>query len=149
MKYEFTTVGGVLLELTPIPPLIYNRFRIEWEKRNERPVPPKRTVKIVDTEVAQFDHQNEYFQNELSEWNTTLNNALMDFVFVRGVKTNPPKSWSSSFPEIMPENPTAGQLKLGWLSEILEKQEDFESLQEAVVSLTEPTNDGVEEAEKN
>jgi hypothetical protein len=147
--HEVELNSELTLSVRVIPRLVLNRFKIDWEKKNPKPLPPKVEVTIVNTKTSQNDSRDEYYQRQLDDWRELQANALADFIFLRGIVSEVPENWEPVFPELVPEEPTSDQLKLAWLSELLEQEADIIKLQEAIMSLSEPTEEGIKEAEKN
>jgi hypothetical protein len=147
--HEVELNDELTLSVRVIPRLVLNRFKIDWEKKNPKPLPPKVEVTIVNTKTSQNDSRDEYYQRQLDDWRELQANALADFIFLRGIVSEVPENWEPVFPELVPEEPTSDQLKLAWLSELLEQEADIIKLQEAIMSLSEPTEEGIKEAEKN
>lgn len=138
-KPQFITESGAVLTLRPIPNLVFARFEIEFEKKHPSPMPPK---KVLANGEEWYDRNDDTFKEQRQAWSTVHQTAQMDFIWGFGVITEPPKGWTSSF------GLNGSMPKLNWLAEIL-TDDETESLTTAIVSINHPTEEAVEEAEKN
>lgn len=138
-KPQFITESGVILELRPIPPLVLQRWEWEYSKTHPAPMPP---LKILANGEEWYDREDATFKEQRALWNNAYREAQLDFVWGRGVVTDPPKNWTSVF------GLNGSMPKLNWMAEFL-SDDEIESLTEAITSINLPTEKAVEEAEKN
>lgn len=143
---EFVTTGGVKLTLRPVKKLIADRFLVDWEKANIAPKPP--LVKLENGEPWP-DRNEETFAMDYASWVKRRNYAYIDFILEMGVATEPPKNWVSNYPF-----EDASNRKVLWIYDILgdnfeDDDNEYNALAEAILSLNQPTQKGVEEAAKN
>lgn len=144
---QFTVSDGTTFDLKPVAPLLINRVSIEWEKRNPKPKPPAKEVTLIDKKVLEPDTKNEFYQSELTDWSNRKQNHEMNFYLLWGVKNNPPDEWSLD-PDLFGK-PSENERKVTWIESHLLTLQDIEGLSSAIVSLTQPTQEAIEESQKN
>lgn len=134
------------LTLKPIPPLLLQRFVLEWRKTHPKPVPPPREMTIGDEVVAVPNSTDQYFVMLLEDWAEEKNAAEVDFFLAYGVVDSPPDDWEPDPLFYSGDRPPQWKRKALWLSEILQTLDDMNRLTEAIQSLNMITERGLEEA---
>lgn len=144
----FTTSTGVVLQLKPIPPTLFDRFEVEYKKIHPKPVPPKREAIIGEEKILIHDTKDAWYMEQLEEWEYDYVRAQMRFTLSRGIANQVPKNWQPD-PELYTEEMNESQRKAAWILEQLITNDDLIGLPEAITSLRKPTEKALEEAKKN
>lgn len=142
----FVTSAGDELHLRPVPALLVSHMLLLWDKANPMPVPPRREGNIANQAVSMPDDQNEYFQQQMDLWKSERGQHQLWLYFFHGVANTVPKDWEyrEHFEGVSPI-----QFKAAWIESILIDPSDIDRLAEAIASLSDPTPEGLKDAEKN
>lgn len=143
LTYEIASTGKHLT-LKPIPPLLLQRFLLEWKKKYPRPSPPPREMKVGDEIIAVPNSADPYFQVLLQDWEEEQGSAQVDFFLYYGILDNPPDDWTPDEVFYLEGQLTRIKRKAIWLSEFLESVDDITDITEAIQSLNMVTDKGLE-----
>lgn len=140
--------GGITFDLEPIPPFNLDDFSNTYDKRHPKPKPPLMEITVVDKKLAQANPKDEYYLTELQEWMADKENASTNFMFYKGVKDNPPDDWEPD--ELLYDGTLEKwQRKAMWVKCQLKTINDIKGLIEAINSINNVTDAGIDSAEKN
>lgn len=143
----FTTKAGCEFHISPVSILNMNTWARKWKERHPEPKPPLRKVTIVDTEIAEPDYNNPYYQKLVAEWNEKFSEAQLNYVISRGVLDTPPDGWMPD-PELVDNPNDLNERKALWITSQILTTEDIAGIQEAILSLMSATEKAVEESSK-
>lgn len=145
---EFTCPdSGVTFTLRPIPPLNFDDFDNAYDEFHPPPTPPMREVKVVDKIILQPDSQDEHYKKRFASWSSRKEAAARHFLFARGVENDPPPDYAPDTSLYSGDLPPAKRKAL-WVSDQLRTIKDITSLVEAIQSINNVTEAGLEEAKK-
>lgn len=137
--------SGITFELEPIPPFNLDDFSNTYDKRQPKPKPPLIEITVVDKKLAQANPKDEYYLMEYRQWEAEKENASTNFMFYKGVKDNPPDDWEPD--ELLYEGTLAKwERKAMWVKCQLATVNDIRSLMEAINSINNVTEAGIENA---
>lgn len=140
--------NGVEFQLKEIPGLYATRFLSDFEKKHPQPTPPMRVVKYVGkVENLEPDPDNEYYKEQMATWNRNFSIAYTDFTIYMGVVNTPPVDWKPAYD--FEYELTEKERKILWIGEYFVSESDLTELSEAIQSINNPTEKGLQEAEKN
>lgn len=141
---HFKLKSGEDLSLRPIMGLILNRWEVEYAKANPRPLAPR---KVLENGEEWYDVNDPTYLQLLGTWESEHQQASISFVFANGVLNTPPKDFEPMLPAADDKDK-----KVIWLYSIINtigENNELEQLINAISGLTEPTPQGIEDAEKN
>jgi hypothetical protein len=142
---KFICSSGVTFELRPIPPLNLDDFNNAYDEMYPPPIPALMEINVAGKMIAQPDTRDPYFVMLLQNWGARKEAAARHFLLARGVINDPPSDY-------LPDDSLyAGELSRGkrkalWVSDQLHNVEDIKQLIEAIQSLNNITETGLEES---
>lgn len=137
---EYATESGVVFHLRPINALFVQRWAVDYEKRYPTPLPPK---KVLENGEEWYDTADIAYKQQLEIYELAKNSAFLEFLFKMGIRDNPPEDWQPELAYDFGMEP-----KIQWIFELL-PNDDLQPLSEAIQGLSIPTEQAVEDAEKN
>lgn len=145
---QFQCDNGMVFDLKPITGWAYNRWQIEYNRKHPEPVAPLGTP--LENGAPYRDKEHPDYVRALAEWNDTYQEAMLTYVFGKGILGGPPPDWVNEF-EIFENNP-----KLAWVFSNLESHDlsndatnELNQLMKAIIGLDMVTEGAVQEAQKN
>lgn len=150
-KPEYTFSDGTSIELKPIPPLLINMVN---SSTKGKPKPPKVEVEYANgRKVLEDNAIDPAYLEALDQWNQEKQLRLLKLIYTQGV--------SGSFYDIAGvdemlfveqlvsenyDNPTDEDLKYVYIAGKLLSSDQIEAFQNAVLQLTVPTQDAIEDS---
>lgn len=137
---RFALGNGVIFDLKPVSGLLVQRYQLEWEQSH--PVPVPETVKLANGDPWKDVNAPDY-QLAVDLWTRLRNDAVNAFTLKAGIQNRPPKGWVNEW-DVAKDEPI-----VAWIYGQIVDTSDLEDLINAILGLTNATEDGIREAEKN
>ena len=150
-KPTYTFSDGTSVELKPIPPLLINMVN---SSTKGKPRPPKIEVEYANGRKVLEDNPNDpTYLEQLDQWNQDKQLRLLKLIYVQGV--------AGSFYDLAGvddmmivehltvenfDNPTDEDYKYVYIAGKLLSSDHIEAFQNAVLQLTVPTQDAIEDS---
>lgn len=145
---QFECDNGMVFNLKPITGWAYQRWQMEYVRKHPEPVAPLGIP--LENGAPYRDKEDPEYVKAMATWNDVYQEAMMNYVFGKGIIGTPPEGWVNEF-EIFEDNP-----KLAWVFSNLESYDltnestnELNQLIKAIVGLDMVTEGAVQEAQKN
>lgn len=139
---QFVLGSGVTLTLRPIPPILLERFPMDYADHVPPPEPPTITLKNGQPWKNINDPQ---FAKMYTAWEQRQQVAYVDYLIMAGVETEPPDDWEqNSFYPYQHKS-----RKVAWVEGMVATAEELGELAEMIASLKTATAKAIVDAEKN
>lgn len=137
----FETRSGVRLRLKKVAPFLLNYWDEDYRAQHPEPLPP--TIRLENGDDWR-NPKDEWFLTLQSRWIREYNMRSTEFVLEFGVETDPPAGWQP--PIAFPGKSN----KILWLlTGDVVLPDEVDALIAAITSLTVPTEEAIEAAQKN
>lgn len=150
-KPSFTFYDGTTVNLLPIPPLLINMIN---NSNKGKPIPPKiEVVYAGKSSVLEPNYNDPNYIVELEQWEMSKQIRLLKLIYTRGVEGDfyllASVDEINSLEELAEEIfsvPTEDDKKYLYIASKLVSTEEIERFQNAVLQLTVPTQDAIQDS---
>jgi len=144
-KPVFITPDGVVLELKQLNTLVLMHV---FSPNRGKPKPPKIKVRLAGGHERYEDHaEDEAYLERVAEWQTGHSLQGLMFLFNYGILNMPPPEFHDQIADLYDEGLSTKDVKFLWVAGLAEKPQTQEALIEAIMGLSVPTEEGLDEAE--
>jgi hypothetical protein len=133
--------GGRRLHIAALPPMLV------WSVQAAgKPQPPVVEMEGLGGKILTTDANDPAYQDRLADWEEARDYRVARLLYLMGVTDDPPAQEAAVIRAILSEYDPL-EVKFHWVASLFKTDADLSGLMEAVLSLSVPTEDGIQDAE--